>query len=86
MHFFCIAPMRSFGGISGRLPPPWRLPAPDRLALDGDRVVAQGQKPEQEGAARPAEDGAQGHEGEEHQHAAIAFKVSGLKDFHPGKA
>ena len=30
--------------------------------------------------------GAERHEGEEHQHAAIAFKIRGVEDFDPDKA
>ena len=78
--------MRSFREFTGPLPPPLRLPVARRLAFDRDLVIAEGQNAEQEGAAKPAEDGAHGHEGEEHQHAAIAFKIRGLEQFGPGQA
>ena len=50
------------------------LRAAHRLAFDGDFGVSDRDHAEQQGAADTADRGAQGHEGEEHQHAAIAFK------------
>src|SRR6478735_476203 len=50
----------------------------------GDFGVANRDHAEQQGAADGADRGAERHEGEEHQHAAIAFKTRGFKDSRPG--
>src|SRR6266576_3108724 len=65
---------------------PSTVAPPARLLLEGDFGVADRDHAEGECAAEPADHGAQRHEGEEHQHAAIAFKVRGLEDFDPGKS
>ena len=64
-----------------------RLPVPParRLPFDGDFGVADRDHPEQQRAAEPADRGPQRHEGKEHQHAAIAFKIGGFEDFDPGQ-
>ena len=64
------------------LPAPWRSARP----LDGNFGITPGQHAEGNGADEGAQNGAQRHEGEEHQHAAMAFKIRGFKDFHPGQA
>jgi hypothetical protein len=56
-----------------------------RLAFDGDFGVADRDHAEQERAAEPADRGAERHEGEEHQHPAIAFKAGGLEQLEPGE-
>ncbi|MBU6457865.1 MAG: hypothetical protein KGQ48_10020, partial [Bradyrhizobium sp.] len=57
-----------------------------RFVFDGDFGVAQGHHCEKQRAGEPADHGTKWHEGEEHQHAAIAFKIAGLEDFDPGEA
>ena len=57
----------------------------DRLAFPGYCSVANREPAGQQRANEAADQGAQRHEGEEHQHAAIAFKTRGFKDFDPGK-
>ncbi|HEY2445225.1 MAG TPA: hypothetical protein VGI20_05740 [Rhizomicrobium sp.] len=47
--------MRRFREFTGDLPAPLRLPVPRRLAFDGDLVVAEREKAEQEGPAESAE-------------------------------
>jgi hypothetical protein len=61
------------------------LPVSPALPLDGDRVVVHRQQAEQHGATDAADHGTEWHEGEEHQHAAITFEISGFEDFDPGE-
>src|ERR1700722_7713165 len=56
-----------------------------RLAVNGDFGVAESNHAEQQGAAEAAERSSERHEGEEHQHSAIAFKAAGVEDFDPGQ-
>ena len=52
---------------------------------DGDVGVPPGQEAKGDGACNPAQNGAARHEAEEHQHAAIPFKVRGFEQFDPGE-
>src|SRR5215510_10965000 len=63
-----------------------RLPRRFGRPFEGDFSVPRRQHAEGDGAGQPAKNGAARHEAEEHQHAAIAFKIRGFKDFDPGKA
>jgi len=72
-------------GDSSRFSDHLMVMAAHRLALDGDFGVANGNDAKQQGAPDTADRGPQRHEGEEHQHPAIAFKTRGFEDFHPGE-
>src|ERR1700719_539516 len=56
------------------------------LPSDGDFIVASCDDTEQQRATEPADRGANGHEGEEYQHAAIAFKACVFDDVAPGES
>lgn len=60
--------------------------ATHRLAFHRDFGVAQGHHCEKQRAGEPADHGAKRHEGKEHQHAAIAFKIAGFEDFDPAES
>src|ERR1700744_1000264 len=77
--------MRRSREFTERLPSILRVMATRGLAFDRDLAVAEGQDTEPEGAAESPDHGPERHEGEEHQHAAGAFEISGLEDFHPGE-
>ena len=57
----------------------------DVIALDRDLVIAECKHAEQQRAAECADHGARRHEGEEHQHAAIALEACGLEELDPGE-
>jgi hypothetical protein len=77
-NFFALHKCRDITGISAL-----RVP---RRPFDGDLGVPHGQNAEDDGAEEAPQNGASGHEAEEHQHAAMAFKIRGFKDFDLGQA
>ena len=59
------------------------IPVPMLDMLDAEFVWAGSGDAEQDGAGDAAEQGANGHEGEKHQHGAVAFEIAGLEQFDP---
>ena len=55
-------------------------------ALDGDLAIPHGHDAEQPSACDRAEHGADGHEGEEYQHAAVSLETRRVEDFDPRHA